>query len=212
MVQLRERKLTTPEIATVFTQFNKHVFQEQTNLQDGNKQSVKPTPELNLDEQNLAKPITLGEIKQPFQQQMTAIPNSALGCDGIPYKFFLATFETMTPRFLEVLNRLHVANDVSEMMTPVLLKFILKDGKDRLELSSYRPIALTSSTAHLFSKAIMHRIQSVFARIISPDCFWRLFVTTDNNTALKCTGNFNPMRPHCWNHFLHDISVRPIDE
>ncbi|GMG39817.1 unnamed protein product [Ambrosiozyma monospora] len=170
----KERKVTTPEIAKVFTQYNKQVFQEQNQQQNatprGNNQSVKPTPELNQEEQNnLAKPITLDEIKQALQQQMTSNANSAPGRDGIPYKFLLTTFETMGPRLLEVFNHLLVANDLPEMMKPVLLKFILKDGKDRSEVSSYRPIALISSTARLFSKVIVNRLQSVFARIISPD-------------------------------------------
>ncbi|GME70511.1 unnamed protein product [Ambrosiozyma monospora] len=83
--------------------------------------------------------------------------------------FLQATFESMGPRLQEVYNHLFVAEDLPEVMKPVLLKFILKDGKDRSEVSSYRPIALISSTARLFSKILVNRIQRVFARIISPD-------------------------------------------
>ncbi|GME70320.1 unnamed protein product [Ambrosiozyma monospora] len=65
----KKRKYTTPEIASVFTQYNKQVFQKQAQQQEakssGNHRCVEPTSQLSDEEQNsLAEPITLDEIYQ----------------------------------------------------------------------------------------------------------------------------------------------------
>ncbi|GME70917.1 unnamed protein product [Ambrosiozyma monospora] len=54
-------------------------------------------------------------------------------------------------------------------MKPVLFRCILKEGKDKDDVTSYRPIALMSTITRLFSKVMVNRLQPIFQNIIFED-------------------------------------------
>ncbi|GMG53712.1 unnamed protein product [Ambrosiozyma monospora] len=59
--------------------------------------------------------------------------------------------------------------ELPETMKPVLFRFILKEGKDKDEITSYRPIAPMSTITSLFSNILVNRLQPIFYTIISED-------------------------------------------
>ncbi|GMG19859.1 unnamed protein product [Ambrosiozyma monospora] len=83
--------------------------------------------------------------------------------------FLDKAFPITGPILLEAFNNLLTATELPETMKPVLLKFILKEGKDKNEVTSYRPIAPMSTITRLFSKILVNRLQPIFHTIISED-------------------------------------------
>ncbi|GMG29683.1 unnamed protein product [Ambrosiozyma monospora] len=118
--------------------------QQQQQSEQHNYWSLTPSLDTNQ-QQTVSRDITLAEIKKALKQQLASNPDSSPGKDGISYRFLDRAFSSFGPLLVEVYNNLFHAVELPETMKPVLFKFLLKDGKDKNEVTSYRPIALMST-------------------------------------------------------------------
>ncbi|GME81250.1 unnamed protein product [Ambrosiozyma monospora] len=114
-------------------------------------------------------PTRPGKVNKALKQQLASNPDSSPGKDGISYRFIDRAFSSFGPLLVEVYNNLFHAAELPETMKPVLFKFLLKEGKDKNKVTSYRPIALISTMTRLFSKILVNRLQPIFQSIISED-------------------------------------------
>ncbi|GME72130.1 unnamed protein product [Ambrosiozyma monospora] len=117
----------------------------------------------------LIRDITIKEIQKALEQQLASNPESAPGKDGISYRFIDKAFSITSPLLVGVFNNLFSATELPETMKPVFFRFILKEGKDKDDVTSYRPIALMSTITRLFSKVMVNRLQPIFQNTISED-------------------------------------------
>ncbi|GME79287.1 unnamed protein product [Ambrosiozyma monospora] len=159
---------STPEIVSEFTSYNCSLFTSRQQQQQ--QQSWESSPSLDATQKDtLARGITIREIQKALKQQLASNTESAPGKDGISYRFIDKAFSTTGPLLVEVFNNLFSATELPETMKPVLFRFILKEGKDKDDVTSYKPIALMSTITRLFFKVMVNRLQPIFQNIISKD-------------------------------------------
>ncbi|GME71310.1 unnamed protein product [Ambrosiozyma monospora] len=160
----------TLEIVSEFTSYNCSLFTSQQQQQQQQQQRWESTPSLDATQKDtLARDITIREFQKALKQQLALNTESAPGKDGISYRFIDKALSITGPLLVEDFNNLFSATELSETMKPVLFRFILKEGKDIDDVTSYRPIALMSSITRLFPKVMVNRLQPIFQNIISED-------------------------------------------
>lgn len=109
-------------------------------------------------------PPSTDRMNEPFSfsELICALDNlhdSSPGIDGIPYSFITNSSNLSKKIFLNIINYIFSTGDVPETWKTQIIIPILKPGKDPLDSSSYRPIALSSVLAKIMEHLIKNRLE-----------------------------------------------------
>lgn len=145
---------------------------------------------------------TTGVLDHPFSLEelhkaLNGLVDSSPGADGIPYSFLCHAPHNIKLYYLDLVNKFFDLGIIPDSWNNQIVIPLLKSGKDPLDPSSYRPIALSSVllkiTEHMVkfrlewfveSKGILSRTQFGFRKGMSTiDSLSTL--TTDIRIALK---------------------------
>ena len=105
----------------------------------------------------------------------------APGKDGAWNWMLFTSGEVMQREILELLNKCWEEEGISEEWFHTLVPYIYKGKGNENELTSYRPVGLSSAIVNLFKKVWLNRIVPIIMRC----CTFR--ETPSNRCSLTCT-------------------------
>uniref|UniRef100_A0A673LNA7 Reverse transcriptase domain-containing protein n=1 Tax=Sinocyclocheilus rhinocerous TaxID=307959 RepID=A0A673LNA7_9TELE len=114
----------------------------------------------------LEDPLTLEKLKIAVKSLQK--PKSP-GSDGIPPELYLALWDTVGALILDSINYALKHKTFHRDQKTTLITLLLKDGKDPMECSSYRPISLICGDIKLYAKALALRSDKVMDKLIHFD-------------------------------------------
>ena len=95
--------------------------------------------------------------------------NKSPGLDGLTAEFYLDFWEVLKTKLLEVYKEAYLSGTLPESMTKGVIVLLEKKGKNRTELSNWRPITLLGVDYKLLTKALAERLKKVLPILIHPD-------------------------------------------
>ena len=101
-------------------------------------------------------PFTLRELKLSLTQTGN---KTSFGPDGLPYSFFTNLNELNLSTLLIAFNNLWTGHSFPAEWLESIVTPILKPGKDRHELTSYRPISLTNCICKILERMVNTRLR-----------------------------------------------------
>ncbi|GMG40540.1 unnamed protein product [Ambrosiozyma monospora] len=130
----------TAEIVSVFTSYNSTLFAQQQQQQQQRQQwesspTLDSTQKESSSRYNNLENQEGREIATDFESRFIPVK------DGITYRFLDKAFSCIGPLLVDVFNNLFTATYLPHTKpVPVLFRLILKEGKDKEELTIYIPI------------------------------------------------------------------------
>lgn len=120
------------------------------------------------DEQNkfLISDITDEEIKQAIRHLKT---NKAPGPDGFPSEWYKEMNDLLIPMLKKTYNYVIKTGITPPSWKEAVISLIPKDGKNKLECGSYRPISVLNQDYKIFTHILAKRIENILPEIISLD-------------------------------------------
>ncbi len=95
--------------------------------------------------------------------------NKAAGPDGLPAEFFKHFWNTISPLFMKMCQKIKHTSEIPQHMNSTLLSLLPKPDKDPPQCANYRPLSLINTDIKIISKALTIRIEKVIPHIIHPD-------------------------------------------
>ena len=137
------------------------------------------------------EPVTLKELDTVFKSINI---KSAAGSDKIHFIFFKYSPELTKNYLLQIFDKSRLQNDIPTNWKYAIVKPILKPGKNKNDLNSYRSIALTNTTSKIIEKLIVNRITWCLEKnmLINPSQadFRKAMCTTDSIIRLHQEADF----------------------
>lgn len=90
------------------------------------------------------------------------------GPDGLPVEIYRQYGRVLLPELLRVLNVSMIEALPPSMMDSTIIT-MYKEGKDPLDVASYRPIALLNTDIKIFAKILAARLNKVIVKLIHSD-------------------------------------------
>lgn len=120
------------------------------------------------DEQNklLISEITDEEIKKAI---LHLKPNKAPGPDGFPSEWYKEMKDHLIPIMKTTYNHVIKTGITPPSWKEAVISLIPKEGKDKLECGSYRPISVLNQDYKIFTHILAKRIENILPQIISLD-------------------------------------------
>lgn len=116
---------------------------------------ISPSALVSIDHEGLNSPFSLSELKAI----LTKVKDSSPGDDGIPYSFIVNCSDTSLQYFLSTINSVMISGIIPPSWKTQTVIPILKPNKNALEVSSYRPIVLSSVLAKLSEHLVKNRLE-----------------------------------------------------
>lgn len=91
------------------------------------------------------------------------------GIDGLPAELYLALWHILGPTWLFTLNAAIGKGCSYRGLNTALITVKPKAGKDPLECSNHRPIALINADLKMYAKVLALRLEKVVGGLINPD-------------------------------------------
>ncbi len=107
------------------------------------------------DSHMINEPFTLSELDKVIKYVNI---RSSPGLDDIPFTLYRHSPHNVKSFLLDIINLSWEHNDIPPSWKHAIVKPILKPGKDKNDLNSYRPIALTNTMIKLTEKLIANRL------------------------------------------------------
>jgi len=163
----------------------------ETFISDSPKNALILTDKLIQDSSLVNLPFTLSELKDVLKRVNT---KSSPGYDGIPFSFFKNSPEIVLIFLQNMINSSFVTNVIPKSWKTATIKPILKPGKDKNDIKSYRPISLTTTCSKITEKLIVARLSWYLEKhnLINPSQagFRKSFSTNDPIIRLKHEAEF----------------------
>ena len=115
---------------------------------------------------SLEEPISTTEIMKAIQSMQSG---KSPGPDGYPSDFYKKFSTQLSPILRSVFEESYTSQSLPLTMRQAVISLILKNDKDHLECSSYRPISLLNTDTKILAKVLAHRLEKILPSIISPD-------------------------------------------
>lgn len=116
--------------------------------------------------ENLNSPITKAELRSVLKQMPS---NKTPGLDGLPSEFYEVFFEDIADMLMASYNYSFDNGILSQTQRYGVITLLLKDGRDPLEMKSYRPISLLNVDYKLIAKVMSQRLKRVITSLIHTD-------------------------------------------
>ena len=124
-------------------------------------------PKLSEKERTLCDtPVTEIELLQCLK---TFRKNKSPGLDGSSAEFHLTFWDQLKTRLLDVYEEAFTSELLPESMRVGLVTLLEKKGKDRLELSNWRPITLLNVDYKLLTKTLGQRLKKVLPSLVGKE-------------------------------------------
>uniref|UniRef100_A0A3B3B8H2 Reverse transcriptase domain-containing protein n=1 Tax=Oryzias melastigma TaxID=30732 RepID=A0A3B3B8H2_ORYME len=120
------------------------------------------------DEQNamLTAEITTEEIHLAISKLKA---NKSPGTDGFTSEWYKSLKDTLAPLLVKTFNWVLKEGEIPSSWKEACISMIPKEGKDKMECSSYRPISILNQDYRLFTSILARRIEEILPDIISLD-------------------------------------------
>ena len=105
-------------------------------------------------------------VKECFDCLQSFENNKSPGEDGLIAEFYKTFWNSLGSLLVEPLNYSYDHGELSNTQKQAIIKLIEKEGKDKRNISNWRPISLINVDAKIGSKAIATRLQKVLPEII----------------------------------------------
>jgi len=105
-------------------------------------------------------------VKECFDCLQSFENNKCPGEDGLIAEFYKTFLNSLGSLLVESLNYSYDHGELSNTQKQAIIKLIEKEGKDKRNISNWRPISLINVDAKIGSKAIATRHQKVLPEII----------------------------------------------
>lgn len=116
--------------------------------------------------QFLGKEITLEEINEVISQ----LPNNkSAGPGGLSAEFYKKFRDNLVPMIQRLIKDVITHNKYPPTMYQVNIILIPKPGRDKQQMSSYRPVSLISIESKIRSKILANRLKTYICSIIHQD-------------------------------------------
>lgn len=116
--------------------------------------------------ESLKSPITEKEINKALSE---SAQGKNPGLDGFTMFYYKKFKGILTPKLSQYMNGLGVEYEVSREASAITITVILKEGKDKMMCSSYRPISLLNTDIKLYAKILARRIKGLMNTLVHPD-------------------------------------------
>lgn len=146
--------LSDKEKAETFSSFFQSISKVKECIEIGNEQTVIKSMDRGMDHV-LNEPLTIQEL----QKALNSCKQSAPGKDMIPYQVYQKLPVQSKQYMLKIMNLIWDTGDIPTSLKHSILIPVLKQDKDPHNVSSYRPIALTSCFAKILERVIKYRLQ-----------------------------------------------------
>ena len=104
-----------------------------------------------------------------FEVLNTFKKNKSPGNEGLTAEFYISFWHLFGKILVESLNKSYQIGELSNSQKQGVITLILKQGKDKRYVSSYRPITLLDVDLKIGSKAIALRLSKVLPNIIGKE-------------------------------------------
>lgn len=114
----------------------------------------------------LNAPITLDELDDTIK----ALPTGkAPGPDGLTYLYYKTFTSQLAPHMVPLFNAFLEGHSIPSSMSHSYITLVPKTGKDLLDCSNYRPIALLNSDLKIYTKILANRLMYWIPQLIHKD-------------------------------------------
>lgn len=114
----------------------------------------------------LIKEITTEEINSAISKLKT---NRAPGTDGYTSEFYKLLREPVIPLLRNTFNWVLKGGEIPNSWREAFISVIPKEGKDKLDCSSYRPVSVLNQDYRLFTAILARRLEKSLPEIINQD-------------------------------------------
>lgn len=118
------------------------------------------------DRNEMASPLALEELQKAIAEM--SIQKSP-GPDGLPLEIYKHYGEVLLPELLKALEWAAEGGRLPSSMMEANIIVIQKEGKDQLEVSSYRPISLLCSDVKIVARALATRLNKHISKLVHLD-------------------------------------------
>ena len=120
------------------------------------------------EEQNkaLMAEITMEEIGKAISRLKA---NKAPGTDGFPGEWYKAFKDEIVPMLFDCFNYTLKKGEPPSTWREAIILVIPKEGKDRKECSSYRPISVLNIDYKLYASILVKRLEHIIVELVDPD-------------------------------------------
>lgn len=165
-----EIRKNTPDIVNEFKMYFEKLYSSTRVNVEGEMQSffegLEITPISEVDREMLDAPLTLKEL-QSAVGDMAA--QKSPGPDGLPIELYKKYGEVLLPLLLKVFNGAKEEGALPPSMAEAIVILLLKEGKNPIDMSSYRPISLLCSDVKILAKVMAARLNKIIPKLIHPD-------------------------------------------
>ncbi|KAI8425965.1 hypothetical protein MSG28_004953 [Choristoneura fumiferana] len=160
-----------------------------------------------LDLSGLNGPFTLPELKGVISKTKDSAP----GPDGIPYSFFTHLNDIPLLYFLKLINKILISGEIPETWKCQDVLPFLKPKKEPFDVSSYRPVALSTVLMKLTEHLVKNRLEWFIEtnNILSQNQFGFRRGRGVTKNDMDPNVNFNSIKDdrwHSWHHIYSDSS------
>jgi len=152
------------QIQSSFESYYKKLF---TKISQNNEEEIQSfLDSLDLptmtEEQNqkLGAVITDSEIQSAIKRLKN---NKSPGSDGFPSEWYKVLNKILTPLLLSTFNWALKKAQIPPSWKEAIISMIPKEGKDRLECASYRPISILNVDYRIYTSVMSKRMEQIFS-------------------------------------------------
>ena len=158
------------DILSEIKTFYKTLYSKKDVMNDPVKHSVffnENIPKLNEEEQQMCEGVVT--INECFEVLGTFKNNKTPGNDGLTAEFYKCFWNLFGSALVDSLNESFLKGELSNSQKQGIITLILKKGKDKRKIGSYRPITLLNVDLKIGSKVIATRLSKVLPQIIGEE-------------------------------------------